>query len=72
LGDAFDALDLLAERPRLLTAAEILLPEPPRRTDDEWLERKARGDAAMKAWLQRWMFIAVLVVTAVVVLLPLV
>ncbi|MGH1347218.1 MAG: hypothetical protein ACRBN8_36995 [Nannocystales bacterium] len=29
----------------------LILPDPPRRTDDEWTERKASGDKAFTEWL---------------------
>ena len=66
-----DVLPLLDQRPGLLGAADILLPDPPRRTDDEWLERKAQGDAAMKEWLQRWLAIAAFVFVVVSLVWPL-
>lgn|GEM_PF-2546951 len=55
----------------LIEGALLLLPEPPRRTDDEWLERKKAGDSAMKDWLSRWVFIGLAVIGLVGTLLRL-
>lgn len=33
---------------------DVLLPEPPRRTDAAWEERQKAGDAAFLAWLRPW------------------
>lgn len=46
----------------------LLLPDGPRRTDDEWMERKAGGDKAFGAWLHTFVGVGAALVSLVWIL----
>ena len=59
---ALTKLRAMAAGPSLLEGG-LILPEAPKRTDEDWLQRKEEGDKAFKSWLTRTMQIVVAVVT---------